>query len=182
MTREKGRERLDTDTRSLYGHRLSLSLSLYLSLSVTVCLSSQIHRFSYAGYAHGYTCLTTTRMEVINALASLLVRFCTMHRYISATRLRCVSALMIFYDFPCRVHCGTEFWALDMVERQELPNDVPCGANCLGSGLGHACVKSSFHALCTCFLGLFTKHCWMLSVLCNAMRKEEVIHDGAPAG
>jgi hypothetical protein len=40
MTREKGRERLDTDTSSLYGHRVSLSLALYLSLSVTVCLSS----------------------------------------------------------------------------------------------------------------------------------------------
>ncbi len=52
-----------------------------------------------------------------------------MHRYISATRLRCVSTLMIFHVVWTVIRNSRVF---DMAERQELPNDAPCGANCLG--------------------------------------------------
>jgi hypothetical protein len=41
IPRENGRERLDTDTRSLYGY-LSLSLSLSLSLFQSLSVSSQL--------------------------------------------------------------------------------------------------------------------------------------------
>jgi hypothetical protein len=131
---EKGRERHDTDTRILYGHRLYLSISLDDSLSLLSLSYSipQRHRFSYAGYnEHGYMCLTTTRMEVIKALASFLVHFSTMHRCISATRLRCVSVLMIFHAV-CTVARNSR--TFDMAERHELPDHAPCGANCLESG------------------------------------------------
>ena len=67
-----------------------------------------------------------------------------------------------------------------MAERQELPDDVPCGANCLKSGLRHSCVKSTLLADMTCIHGLFTKDARMLGVLWNAMCIGQVIHDGAP--
>ena len=95
---------------------------------------------------------------------------------VEESRENLVSLCLGLDDFPYRVHCGSEFWSFDIAERQEPPNGVPRGANCLESGLGHACVKSAFLALFTCFLGLLSKNGWMLCVLCNAMRKEEVIH------
>jgi hypothetical protein len=54
-------------------------------------------------------------------------------------RLRCVSALMILH--AAYVVAQNSVGAFDMAERQEPPNDVPRGANCLKSVLGHACVK-----------------------------------------
>ena len=53
-------------------------------------------------------------------------------------RLRCVSVLIIFHATyaVARNSVGT----FDMTEREEPPNDVPRGANCLKSVLGHACI------------------------------------------
>jgi hypothetical protein len=83
-------------------------------------------------------------------------------------------------DFPCWMHCGSEFWSLDMAERQELPDDVPCGANCLESGLRHASIKSACLAFLTSLLCLPVDVGRMLCVLCNAMCIGKVIHDDAP--
>jgi hypothetical protein len=54
-------------------------------------------------------------------------------------RLRCVSALMIFH--AAYALARNSVGAFDMAARQEPPNDVPRGANCLKSVLRHACVK-----------------------------------------
>lgn len=72
-------------------------------------------------------------------------------------------------DFPYRVSCVSESWSFGMTERQEPPNDVPSGANCLESDLGHACVKRVFLQLFTYFLGVLATDGWILCVLYNVM-------------
>jgi hypothetical protein len=69
---------------------------------------------------------------------------------------------------------------LGIRQRQELPDDVPCCANCLKSGLRHACVKSPLFAVLTCLHSLLTNDARMLGVLGNVMYNGQVIHDGAP--
>ena len=92
-----------------------------------------------------------------------------------------VSLCLGLDEFPCWVHRCSEFWSSDMAERQEPPDDVPCGANCLKSGLRHAFVKSTLLADLTCICGLLAKDARMLDVLWNVMCIVQVIHDGAPA-
>jgi hypothetical protein len=53
-------------------------------------------------------------------------------------RLLCVSALIIFH--AAYTVARNSVGVFDMAEREEPPNDVPCGANCLKSVLGHACI------------------------------------------
>jgi hypothetical protein len=78
-------------------------------------------------------------------------------------RLRCVSDLMIFHaTYTVDRNLQNSVGVFDMDDRQEPPNDVPRVAYCSESGLGHACVKSAFLVLFTCFLDLFAKDGWIL--------------------
>ena len=58
-----------------------------------------------------------------------------------------------------------------MTERQDPPNDVPCGPNWLESALGHTCVKRVFLQLFTYFLDVLATDGWMICVLYNGRRK-----------
>jgi hypothetical protein len=57
-------------------------------------------------------------------------------------RLRCVSDLMIFHT--AYTVARNSVGAFDMAERQEPPNDVPRGANCLKSVLGQIQTSESY--------------------------------------